>query len=381
MRYSPLLYCLFTVFFWSFSATPRSPILHESLAGQPSLRALYLLTPPSDYKALEDVVMSYKNSGADTIIIRPAMTARGIDKVLVTKAVFFAHKAGMKLFVILPTRNSSFLLDSHPDWEDMRYDVKSGRLEPTGKLDLFNPYVTVFLSDFFRDVAGYSVDGILLAEDFDYGDIEGLSDMARSRYKQKYGSAFSLRRALGNIKGDRTEDRQPEEYGEDFWKLAEMKKSMLLVLLKNIMQSARAVNKHLKFGLTLHVPGLFVKEKEVLAWYSHDVEAFKKSDINYFWLAIPHRNLRAEQDINYKKTVEMVSRLAVSSSSLLSDPAKVVFAVQAVDVAGKALPLSEIEDVSTQVKNAGETGIALMIESGSLLPGEFTNKIFKRQAD
>ncbi|OGW50859.1 MAG: hypothetical protein A2078_06870 [Nitrospirae bacterium GWC2_57_9] len=160
-----------------------------------------------------------------------------------------------------------------------------------------------------------------------------------------------------------------------------MKKSMLLVLLKNIMQSARAVNKHLKFGLTLHVPGLFVKEKEVLAWYSHDVEAFKKSDINYFWLAIPHRNLRAEQDINYKKTVEMVSRLAVSSSSLLSDPAKVVFAVQAVDVAGKALPLSEIEDVSTQVKNAGETGIALMIESGSLLPGEFTNKIFKRQAD
>jgi hypothetical protein len=360
---------------------PGSPAIRLSLAEQQHVSALYLLTPPSDYKAFQDLVLSYRDSGANTLIIRPVSIRGSVDKQMLAKAVFFAHTSGMRLFVILPTRGMSFLLDDHPDWEDMYYNVNNRTVEPAGKLDLFNPSVTVYLSDLFRDIAGYSVDGILLDEDFYYGDTEGLSDLAMARYKKKYGSSYSVRSELGRLKGDALLNHQPEEYGEGFWNLAELKKNTLLVLLKNIMQSSRSANKEVKFGIALHIPGLFLKEKHVLAWYAHDMSAFKKMDINYFWLVIPHRDIRAQQDINYKKSIEAVARMATSSLSVVNDPGKVIIAVQAFSSSGKALPLTEIEEVSAQAKKAGDPGIAFMVEPDTQLPPELTKKIFKHQQE
>jgi hypothetical protein len=325
--------------------------------------------------------MSYRDAGANTVIIRPVSREGRIDKQLLAKAVFLVHSAGLKLFVILPTRGISFLLGEHPEWEDIYYDLRSGTFQPSGKLDLFNPYVTVYLSDLFRDVAGYSVDGILLDDDFYYSDTEGMSKLAMERYTQKYGSSYPVRSALGKVKGDKPQYHRSEEYGEGFWNLAELKKNILLLVLKNIVDSSRAVNKQVKFWIPLHVPGLFLKEKELLAWYSHDMNAFKKIDLNFFWFAIPHRDIRAEQNIDYKKSIETVSRLVTSSTSLVDDPGKIIIGVQTTSLAGKILPLSEIEEVSMQMKKAGNTGIAFMVEPDTRLPSLLTKKIFGQNSN
>lgn len=373
--------CLFVVFlFLTLSSLFSSPAL-SSTVDQPPINALYLLNPPSEYDAFDRLVKTYNGTGAETVIIRPVSSDGILDRKLLAKAVFFAHASAIKLFVLLPTRSMRSLTRGHPEWQDAQYSLQTGNLEPVDRLDLFNPYVMVYLTDFFRDVAGYAVDGIILDEDYYYGDTEGMSDHALRRYKQQYRSPFPARKSLGGVKGNLAREHDVNAYGEAFWNLTELKRARLLVLLQNVIQASRAVNKQIRFGVALHVPGLFPKEKELLAWYSHDVNTFRKSNINFFWLAIPHRDMRDEKEINYKKSIETVARLAMSSLSLVNDPRMLLFGVQSVTNAGKLLPLSEIEEVSMQVRRSGDTGIAFMVSPDAQLPRELTRKIFKKRME
>ncbi|HUJ17313.1 MAG TPA: hypothetical protein VL197_04910 [Nitrospirota bacterium] len=369
---------LVLAFFWVALASGTAGTDSNAAELQLTVNGIYLLAPPTDYKVFEERVIVYRKAGADTLIIRPVTDRGGVNRQLLAKAVFFAHHAGMRLFVVLPTRSMSALIEQHPDWEDMYYDPRSGTVEPSGTLDLFNPYVTVYLSDLFRDIAGYSVDGIILDEDFSYSDTEGMSDLALDRYRKKYGSSLSVRSAFGMLPGIRDQKTHSLElYGEGFWNLAEMKKNALLVLLRNIMQASRAVNKQVTFGIALHVPGLFLKDRELLAWYGHDLETLKKMDINYYWLAIPHREDRTQQDSTDKMAIETASRTVISWLALVNEPGRIIIAIQTFSSSGKILPLSEIEEVAMQVKKTGNPGLAFMVEQETELPPELTRKIFR----
>jgi hypothetical protein len=297
---------------------------------------------------------------------------------LLAKSVFFAHSSGLKLLVLLPTRAMHYLFKEHPEWQDIQYAVSSGSLEPVDRLDLFDPHVTASLTDIFRDIAGYSIDGIILDEDFCYPDTDGMSKTARARYKQTFGRSFPIRTSVGRINGLLPHEHAVDAYGEAFWNLAVLKRERLLILLKNIMQASRAVNKDLTFGIALHIPGLFLDDRELLAWYSHDLGAFRKLGVDYFWLAIPHREIRVRKDINYRKSIETVARITVSSLSLVNNPAMMVIAVQTVTPEGKPLSLTEVEEVSDQVRRAGDTGITFMVSRDSQLPPELTRKIFNK---
>jgi hypothetical protein len=91
--------------------------------------------------------------------------------------------------------------------------------------------------------------------------------------------------------------------------------------------------------------------------------------------------MRSEMSLNYKMTLQKVSRIALSSVSLAGSGSRAVIALQAGADSDKVLPLSEIEDISEQVKKAGEPGIALMVEADAAVPPELTRKIFRGAAD
>ncbi len=359
------------VFALVFAATAASAIA----ATDESLKGIYVSTVPAEYDSFDQLIKSYKDSGANAIIVKPVWDRGDIDRLTIAKAVFFAHAAGMRLFVVLPTRSLSSVLRTHPDWEDKSYELRSGTVERNGKIDLFNPYVIVYFSDLVRDIAEYCVDGVLLDEDFFYADTEGLSGPALQRFKQKYGVPFMPRKALARF-GHREKARPVELYGEEFWKMADLKKNVLQLLLKNMVQSSRSVNKDFKFGIGIHISGLFLQKKELLAWYSHDLDSFAKGNADFFWLTVSHRGLDRQQDWNYKKSLEMVSRKVVSTETLIKEPAKIVIAIQTV-MSGKLLSLTEIEEVSMQIKKAGDPGLAFMVDTDAQLPTEFTKKMFR----
>jgi hypothetical protein len=355
-----------------------SPAAYSAQTGQ--INALYLLTLPSSYETLEKLAAGYKESGANTLIIKPMSSTGSIDKRLLSNTVFLAHSAGMKVFVVAPTRELAVALEKNAAWEDMRYDLSSGTAQPTGRLDLFNPYATVYLTDFFRDIASYSVDAILLDEDFYYGDTEGMTGKAMERYKQKYGTVFNSASAFWKLKPLIAGNQNIEEYGEEFWNFAEIKKNILILLLNNIIQASKAANKDIRIAVPLHVPRVLLTEKELLAWYSYQMSSFKKIGVSFFWIPIFHRNIREQQDLTYKKTIEAVSRI-VTASRTLADPARVLFGIQTVLNSGSMLPLSEIEDVADQAKKAGTPDIAFMLRADTELPAELTRKTFKRQPE
>lgn len=355
-----------------------SSAAHSAQAGR--INALYLLTLPSNYESFEKLAPVYKESGANTLIIKPMSSDGLIDKKLLSNAVFLAHSAGMKIFVVVPTRALSIALRNNAGWEDMQYDLSSGTVQPSGKLDLFNPYVTVYLTDFFRDIASYSIDGILLDEDFYYGDTEGMTEKGMERYKQKYGTAFNSASAFSKVRTFSGPNHNIEEYGEEFWNFAEMKKDILILVLNNIIQASKAANKDIRIAAPLHVPRVLLKEKELLAWYSYQMNGFKKIGISLFWIPISHRNMRDQQDLNYKKTIEAVSRIVTSSITIV-DSGRVLFGIQTVLNSGGILPLSEIEEVADQTIKSGVPDVAFMLHADTELPAALTRKIFKRRQE
>lgn len=363
-----------TVLLWAFFLVPGSPAVHSSLAQVSSLNALYLKTVPVEYKTLEKLFASFKDSGADTIILRPRIVAGSLDRDLLTNEVFLCHQAGLKLFVILPTRTSSEVAALHPDWEDMRYDLGSGTLQPAGRLDLFNPSVMDYLVRLFKETAAYSVDGILLDDDFYYSDVEGASVLAQDAYARKFGTRLALSKAITKVSAANS----AQEYGEPFRNWNALKKELLIAALQNIGRAARTLNSALKIGIPLHVPP-FINEEDELTLYSYDMNALRKMDIDFFWVDVPHRTLRARQDLNYKKSIELFSRIVKSAVTLVKEPAKIIVAIQPTSLSGTILPLTEIEEVAMLAKNAGEPGIAFTIEPDTLPPPVLTKKIFKRQ--
>ena len=134
-------------------------------------------------------------------------------------------------------------------------------------------------------------------------------------------------------------------------------------------------------AITVAIIGLigsnYLKDRELLAWYGQDLGTFKKMDINYYWLSLPPREDRTEQDSDYKKAIETASRTVISWLALVNEPGRIIIAIQAFSGSGKVLPLSEIEEVAMQVKKAGNPGLAFMVEQETELPREMTRKIFR----
>ena len=363
------------------AATGGGPVREASAMPKPQtvpVNAFYLMNVPQEYVKLEKLLPVLKSNGADTIMVELWTGGARMDNDALANLTYLAHQSGLKIFVIVQTRENKTLLAEHPEWEDMQYDLGSGTIQPTGRLDLFQQPVVEHIKDVIKDIASYSVDGILLGSDFYYGDVEGMSVVAQEAYKQKLnasvigGSMYKTVKENGN-------GYKVEEYGEGFMAWAGIKRDRLTEILREVMKTALQVNPGVKFGLPLHVDG-FTTPVEALTRYSYDMTAFRKIDVDYYWIAIPHRELRAKQGLNYKMSMELISRSAKIAMTMAKDPVRTIVAIQTTASSGRILPLSEIEEASLLVKKYGEPGIAYMINPDSQPPAALTKKMFRRQS-
>lgn len=341
-----------------------------------AMQAYYLHSIPAEYDKLDKTIAAFSKSGADTIVVRPVLENGSIDKRALKNAVYLAHQSGLRIVTLLPSRRFAGAISDHPDWEDSSYDVKRGSIQRTGKLDLFNPAVMVYLTDLFRSIAEYSVDGIFLDEDFTYAETEGMSSGALALYNRKFGASLDPAALFAQRKSSE-ELGKVGEYSSDFWRFAEMKSDRLSLLLKNIIQSTKAVNQKIIFGISVPVEGM-PQVKERLAWYSFDLKEFQKLAIDYYWVVLPHRDIRERQHLTYKKSMEIIARMAKSAVNQVKEPAQMIFAIQTAAPSGKTLPVSEIEDALEMVRHAGEPGIALMADADTVLPAGLTRKAFMK---
>ncbi len=337
--------------------------------------AFFLATVPTDYNKLEKFFAALKEGGANSVIIGPVAGSVPDGDVL-PNIVYLAHASGLKIFFVLPARGWTAALCEHPEWEDMRYDLNSGTLQATGKLDLFQPDAVDYLVKLYRAVASYSIDGILLGGDFYYRDTEGMSVRAMEEYKKRYGVALVTGRALARV-GSVTDGPAVIEYGEGFREWTELKKERLAGTLQSIMTAALKVNGDIKFGIPLQGPELNSPD-EALSKYAFDVNALRAFNADFYWIPISHRDIRESKRLNYKKSMEELARIAQAATTMVKDPCKALIVIQTTAVSGKILPFSEIEEATALVKKSGEPCIAYMISQNRTLPVALTRKLFKR---
>lgn len=359
-----------------FSHVP-SPVFAGSSDTDALINAFFLNDVPTDYVKIEKLFGQFRDSGANSIIIKPLMNSSGIDGDALTNAVFLSHHAGLKLFIIVPSRRNDAVFREHPDWEDLRYDLSSGTIQSTDKLDLSLQPVQEYLVKVFKEVASYSVDGILLGEDFIYEDTEGMSPALLDSYQRKFGSSLIPGNAFLKVNED-TGAPVVEEYGESFWNWAEMKNTLLTGLMHDIAKGCRSVNKAVQIGMTVPLEG-FISTKESMVRYSYDLNAFRKTGVDYYWIPIRHREFRMRQNLSYKKSMEILAKIVRSTMSMVKEPAKVILAVQTSTTSGRILPFSEIEEATSLIKQAGNTGMAFMVTPETPLPATLTKKLFKRK--
>jgi len=137
------------------------------------------------------------------------------------------------------------------------------------------------------------------------------------------------------------------------------------------------VNSRVKLGIPLHLDGNGSAADE-LAHFGYDISRLKKMEIDYYWLAVRQRDIRAQYNLSYSKSMEALSRIVSMAITLVDDPAKTIIAIQTTDRSGRLLPSTEIEEATEMVMHQDKTGIAFMVTASMPVSSKLTAKIFKR---
>lgn len=358
-----------TIFAYPFSfAAP-------GFAGQASsVKAFFLTDLPSDHAKIEKLFLSLKDAGADTIITGPVARRGPLTRDTLPHVIFLAHQARLRLFVIVPTRGDEEALASYPQWEDRRYDLRSGSLLPGGKLDLSHPDALNYLVQTCRNIAAFSVDGIVLGDDFSYADTEGMSSRMFDEYKRRFKAELVPGKAFAKVERIDASYRV-SEYGEGYQNVARMKQELLVDAVRAVIAACRRVNQDVKFAAPLRSTG-FEDQLSALSEYVQDIDAFKSTDLDYYWLELPHRE---SLGLSYRKGMEAIARTAKIISMAVKDPCKTILVLPMIDPSGKILPYSEIEEATEMAGKGGKPCIAYRVGKSTALPVTLMRKLFKEQ--
>ena len=344
------------------------------------VRAYYFKRMPSDYNKQELLIASLKDTGANTIILELPMNDHGFpDLRNIPNSVYLAHQAGLKLYIVLPTRQFPGILSQHGEWEDNQYALGSGTVQSTGKLDLFNKAVVDYLASLAKEIASYSVDALLLGPDFYYAPTEGIGPAALEQTKIDLKWAPDPRTLFKKVRRV-PEGTIIEEYGENYGKWTTFKRDRLLYVFDQIRKAGRSVNGGLKIGIPIPVVMPVTTADKIFTQFAFDINEFRKLNSDYYWTAIEYRDIKTRLNLSSRQAMEQLSRIANSANTAVKMPDQVILALQATTETGSVIPLFEMEEITGLVRSSGKTGIAYIMAPNAMVNRTFMKKIFALQA-
>jgi len=342
------------------------------------VNAFYVKKLPDTYLAQEKFFASFKNTGINTAIIELPLTANGYPNLnAVPNAVFLAHHVGVKLQVVLPTRGLTGLIIDHEDWEDRAYNLNSDGYRRAGKLDLFNAEVVDYLSGLVKDLASYSVDGLLLGTDFIYEPLEGMSRTAAKSASAKLDAGIEPADMYKKL-GKGPDGWFIQEYSDLFLKWTGVKRDRLLTVYETLRMAARKANGSITFGLAIPVVYPVTTPLDMLRLFSFDMDEYRKKGADYYLASVDYHSLQEQRNLNYRQTTEMVTRVTRAVFTMVKEGRKVIVLLPMTEqLTAKSLRSLEIEEINNVVKSVGEVGIGYSIKAETELSPKFTNKLFK----
>lgn len=337
-----------------------------------TMKAFSVRELPSDDAKVSRFLGSLRDAGADTVILGP-LGEGGLTKKRVPHLIFLAHQARLKVHFILPVRTDGEALRSHPEWEDRRYDLASGTLQPGGTLDVFQPAVLRYLAETVKNVASFTADGIVLGDDLFYEDTDGFGQDLLDAYRRKYGVHFEPRRAFLRI--EKTDSGyRTKEYGESYEQFSRLKREQLVSLVKELRNAARSVNRDITIAVPIRFQG-YRDQINALPVYSREVKAFRAAEPDFYWVVFPHREA---EGLNYRDGMKAIARSATIISQAVPEACRAIMVLPLLNPEGRMLASTEIEESTDMAVRGGSPCIAYQTRHDRALPFALMQKLLKR---
>jgi len=228
---------------------------------QSDQKTIAVIWSPLSAQSLEDALRSFHRK-ANTVIIPVFSNTPGRSGVYFKASnapvladrlqgwIETAHQKGFRMIAAMPIREMRWATRSHPEWRDRQYDSKGGTLQPIEKVDLFNPEVKGMVSQLYRELAQYPIDGIYIG-DLSYGIQEGWTPFAMRLYERSFSESIDPGSIVaGSI--DRTrEGADRDGRGPQFWHWVGWRSRFLSGFVRDLQTETQARRPDLQWGAAL----------------------------------------------------------------------------------------------------------------------------------
>ncbi len=355
------------------------------------IKAVQIFVLPEKEK-WNQMLDSFKKVGADTVIIRVFHNSGDryhcFIKSNISEGVYFktahlplvedilgdfiklAKPKGFKVFAWMTTRYASY---GRQDLKRVKaYAFEKNSFYYSKGLNILDIKNQQFIISFFKDLATYPVDGILLQDDLFLRHNEGFFEDTDLEFQQLYGKK-PIPGDLYVINANRV------SYTELFLKWRDFKSKKMASFIKDLKTSIREINPQIKLAVNLTYESISNPDG-ALKWLTHNLEDLK--DVaDYFSLMAYHRQIMDELKLNLNEVREFLSRMTKKCYQLFKTDAKrVIFKLQIKDwKTNEPIEEKELLYIFEGCTNLNDLSIALVPYPPDL-PGQAARRLFSEIA-
>lgn len=329
-----------------------SKISNYSLMKRGMLGVQIPLIESRDFAGFEKKLISFKELGIDTLIVRVFQNREDRNHRLVKTdkktGVYFkssyapciedilgdlvriAHKHHIRIYAWMSTRSCDWLTIENKDLRDSLYDFDKKEILQSLRLNLFNKGAREYLKGLYADLARYDIDGILLQDDLIMRHNESFSKEAREKFFKRFGYTLSPEKMYKEIHRDKKGKINGYSYSEEFWVWSEWKAGYIKGFLNELIKETQKINPDLKFIINLYYETISDPEN-ARAWLSQDIEVIKGPDISYYAIMSYQRQIMRELNLSYPEVKVFLKNLTENAIERIGDSQKILFKIQVMD--------------------------------------------------
>jgi len=349
----------------------------KELPAEPLRGVQVLLFESDDLEGLIDEMAAIRDIGCNTVIVR-VFHNRGdrfhpfadptcdagvyfktdhapvVDDVLGT--MIAAAKANdLSIFAWMTTR---YAVEEGDEYGLLEYDFATKTLVPAFGVNLFDDDEVARLVGLYRDLAAYSIDGILFQDDLVLKHAEGMGPDAEKLYGKAIAPESFYIDPYLNGAGTKY---YVHGYTDAFYDWAAFKSRRLGDVVKEIIDGVTKDRPDLLFCVNLSYEAV-LRPDLALTWLSQDLGEFKRAGADYFFVMAYQRQMLAEKGLTDLAALGPDYReLCESGVFMAGDAKRLVIKPQLIDwETGRAVTGAELLTISTFLCDTDEIGLVLV---------------------
>ncbi|MFO8057481.1 MAG: poly-beta-1,6-N-acetyl-D-glucosamine N-deacetylase PgaB [bacterium] len=351
------------------------------------LRAVQVMTFDCDsWSEVNDRLAAFKKAGVMAVILRvfhnKGDTPYKFIKPSADRGVYFrtrhapvvadvlgpfcelAREHGLKVIAWMTSRYANYGREDKTELRCMAWNFDKKEPVPKKGYCPLLPEAQDAITALYTDLARYPVHGVLIQDDLILKHTEGMNPRARKLYRKATGRKADPRLFYKNVRksGGR---HIVGAYTDEFRKWNKWKSAGLLLLAERIRKAVHKKRPGIPVGLNLYYETATRPEKG-LEWFSQDMEACLRSDLDFYALMLYHRQMRKELSLSRQSVFDLIDNSVDKLSKKVDKPQRIWVKLQTVDWStGARVPAAELSELAGKVIH-NKVGLVLVPAPRSL---------------